>query len=267
MSAAKPPAKTGPALPTPVSRDSEAAQRLEVAKAKLANNLNDQALADLKQIILEYPNTAPAAEAAFLSADVHEKDGRMDDAMAAFVEFESRFGRDRRAVESKLRRAQILSRRPTPAAQLQARELWNEVARDHAGSAHAQLALQLKLRMETERKNLRELDPVLKVEVPAVVVTLRQIIEQFPDSPQAMAARNRIALMMEDMDQWAEAARVLEDLGARSAGNPAEVWFRLGEIYERRLKDLERAKAAYARVPAASPRYNEAQRRLKQRSR
>jgi hypothetical protein len=43
------------------------------------------------------------------------------------------------------------------------------------------------------------------------------------------------------------------------------VFFRLGEIYERRLKDPVRAKDAYAKVPPNSPRYNEAQRRLKRR--
>ena len=75
-----------------MSSDSEAAQRLEVAKAKIANNLNDQALSDLRQIIIEYPQSAAAAEAAFLAADIHEKTGRADEAMAAFVEFESRFG-------------------------------------------------------------------------------------------------------------------------------------------------------------------------------
>jgi serine/threonine protein kinase/TolA-binding protein len=264
---AKPPAKTATvgAVPTPVSRDSEAAQRLEVAKAKIANNLNDQALTDLRQIIIEYPQSAAAAEAAFLAADIHEKVGRQDDAMAAFVEFESRFARDRRAPESKLRRAQILSRRTQPAALMQARELYGEVARDYAGTPHAQIALQQKLRMETQQKNLRVVDPVMKIQVPAVIPTLRQIIEQFPDSPQAMAARTRLAAMLEDMDRHQEAAAMLEELGERAgaSGNPGEVFFRLGEIYERRLKDPVRAKDAYAKVPQGSPRYNEAQRRLK----
>ncbi len=250
-------------VPVPVSRDSEAAQRLDVAKAKLANNLNDQALADLRQIILDYPNTAPAAEAAFLAADVHEKTGRMDDAMAAFVEFEQRFSRDRRAVESKLRRAQILSGRQNAQSQTQARELWGEVARDHAGTPHAQVALQHKLRMETERKNLRELDPVMNIQVPSAIPTLRMIIQQFPDAPQSMVARNRLALILEDLDRWEETAQVLEDLGARAGGNPADVWFRLGELYERRLKDPVKAKIAYGKVPKGSPRFNEAQRRLK----
>jgi serine/threonine protein kinase/tetratricopeptide (TPR) repeat protein len=252
------------ALPTPVSRDSEAAQRLEVAKAKLANNLNAQALEDLRQIILEYPNSEPAAEAAFLSADVHEKSGNTDEALGAFVEFESRFAKDRRAAESKLRRAQILSRSPLPGMQLQARTVWSQVAREYAGTANAQIALQSKLRMETERKNLRELDPVMNIQVPAFIVTLRQIIEQFPDTPQAMGARNRLALELIELDRYADAAVVLEEIGARTP-DAGEVWWRLAEIYERRLKNAEKAREAYRKVPAKSPRYAEAQRRLKRR--
>lgn len=60
---------------------------------------------------------------------------------------------------------------------------------------------------------------------------------------------------------------MLEELGARAGAgnNPGEVFFRLGELYERRLRDPVRAKDAYAKVPPNSPRYNEAQRRLKRR--
>src|SRR5688572_18379536 len=251
--------------PTPVSGDSEAAQRLEVAKAKLANHLNDQALADLRQIIVDYPNSAPAAEAAFLSADVYEKAGRMDEAMGAFVEFEQRFARDRRAPESKLRRAQILARREEPAEVLRARQLMSEVARDHPGTPQAALALNLRLRIETERKNIREIDPVLNVEVPAAMVTLRQFIEQFPNTPQSMAYRNRLVAMLTDLDRHEEAARTLEDLANRAGAGAPDLWFRLGDIYERRLKNPEKARVAYAKVPQSSSRYNEAQRRMKRR--
>jgi hypothetical protein len=41
-----------------------------------------------------------------------------------------------------------------------------------------------------------------------------------------------------------------------------EVWFRLGELYERRLNDPAKARAAYAKVPPPSTRYGDAQRRL-----
>ena len=267
MSAVKPPAKTGPvaALPTPVSRDSEAAQRLDVAKAKLANNLNDQALADLKQIILEYPNTAPAAEAAFLAADVYEKTGQPDEAMAAFVEFEQRFAKDRRAAESKLRRAQILGRRNDEGAVLRARQLMSEVAREYSATPHAQLALNLKLKLETERKNLRDIDPVLNIEVPAVMLTLREFVDQFPNTPQSMAYRNRLVAMLTELDRHEEAASMLEDLANRAGANAPELWFRLGEMYERRLRNPEKAREAYAKVPSTSKRYDEAQRRLKRR--
>jgi TolA-binding protein len=270
-SAVPPPAPATPPLPAPaapappaVSPESQAAQRLDVAKAKLANNLGDQALSDLRQIILDYPNSPAAAEAAFLAADIHEKTGREDDAMAAFVEFESRFAKNPRAPESKLRRAQILARRAQPAAIQQARIILTDVARDYARTPHAQIALNARLRIEADRKNLRELDPVLKIEVPASLVTMREIIRQFPDSQQALALRNQLALRLADMEQWAGAAAVLEEMVAR-ADVPAEVYFRLGDIYDRRLKQPDKARTYYAKVTEGSPRYEEAQRRLKRR--
>ena len=271
-SGAKPGAKAAPLasaplasapLPAPVfSRDIQAAQLLDVAKAKFANNLNEQALADLRQIIVDFPGSRTAAEAAFFAGEIHEKSGRVDDAMAAYVEFESRFGTDARVADAKLRRAAILGRQQRqPKAQAMSLQLLNDVARDFPGTPQAQLALQNKLRIETERRDLRAVDPVSKQDGPAVIVTLRQIVEQFPDTPQAMAARNRLATTFSSLDRHAEAAAVLEDIGARGATAP-DFWFRLGEIYERRLNDPAKAREAYAKVPAGSPRYNDAQRKL-----
>ena len=262
------PKPAGPAAapaPAPaVNRDTQASQLLDVAKAKLANNLNEQALNDLKQIINDFPGSRPAAEAAFLAAEIHEKSGRLDDAMAAYVEFESRFGGDRRIADAKLRRSSILARNRQPKAQAMSMQLLNDVVRDFPGTPQSQIALQTKMKLETERRDLRALDPVLKVEVPAIVITLRQMIEQFPDSPQAMAARNRLAMTFSQMNRHAEAAAMLEEMGARG-DNPMDVWFRLGEIYERRLNNPEKAQEAYAKVPQGSPRYNDAQRKLKRR--
>jgi serine/threonine protein kinase/TolA-binding protein len=265
--ATKPATKTPPAAaaPAPVSRDAEATQRLDVARAKAANNLNDQALADLREIIIEYPGSRAGAEASLLAAELHEKAGRLEDAMASYVEFESRFAGDRRAAESKMRRAAILGRSRLPRAQQQSRELMTEIARDYPGTPQANVALQNKIKIETDRKDLKEFDPVLKIEVPAVMVSLRTLIAQFPDGPQSMPARNRLAMMLSQMNRHADAAQVLEDLGARYPGNPMDVWFRLGELYERRLNDPVKAKEAFAKVPPGSPRYADAQRRLKRR--
>lgn len=262
-SGAKPAAPA--AAPAAVSREAEATQLLEIARAKVANNLNDQALVDLRQVVVDYPGSRAGADASLLMADLHERAGRIDESMAALVEFESRYAGDRRIVDTKLRRAMMLGRSRQPRAQVQSRELLGEVARDFPGTPQAAAALNTKLKVENDRRDLRELDPVLKVEVPAAMVTLRTMIEQFPDAPQSMPARNRLAAMLTSMDRHQEAAQALEDLGAHYPNNPMEVWFRLGEMYERRLNDPVKAKEAYAKVPQNSARYAEAQRRLKRR--
>jgi serine/threonine protein kinase/TolA-binding protein len=261
----KPPvlAPSSPVAPA-INRETQAAQLLEVAKAKLANNLNEQALADFRQIIIDFPGSRAAAEAAFTAGEIHEKSGRMDDAMAAYVEFESRFGSDRRTADAKLRRAAILGRQRGPKPQALSLQLMNDVVRDYPGTPQAQLALQTKMRIEADRRELRAIDPVTKEEVPAIIATLRTIIQQFPDAPQALAARNQLAMRLSQMNRHKEAAQVLEDLAAKAGDtNPMDVWFRLGELYERRLNDPVKAKEAYAKVPKESPRYNDAQRKLR----
>lgn len=258
---AKPaPAATAPAAPAS-SRETQAGQLLDVAKAKFANNLNEQALADLRQIIVDFAGSRAAAEAAFLAAEIHEKSGRVDDAMAAYVEFESRFGTDRRVADAKLRRSQMLGRQRQPKAQAISLQLLNDVVRDFPGTPQAQLALQNKLRIETDRRELRAVDPVSRQDGPAVIVTLRTIIEQFPGTPQAMAASNRLAATLSSLNRHAEAAEVMETIGARG-NTPPDFWFRLGEIYERRLNDQTKAREAYAKVPPGTPRYNDARRKL-----
>ena len=238
---------------------------LAVAKAKLAQNLNDQALADLRQIVIDFPGTRTAAEAAFLAGEVYEKSGREDDAMASFLEFEKRFGNDRRTADAKLRRANILARRRQPIAQNQSLQLLGEVAREFPGTPQALIALQRKLQVETERRNLRAIDPVTKTDGPAFIATLRMIIEQFPDAPQSAMARNRLAVAFEDLDRWRDAATVREEMAAKNE-NPNENYFKLGELFERRdrLNDRARALEWYGRVPSGTPRYAEAQRKLKQ---
>jgi TolA-binding protein len=260
----KPPvlAPASPVAP-PISRDTQAAQLLEVAKAKLANNLIEPGLADLRQLIIDFPGSRAAAEAAFMAGEIYDKAGRQEEAMAAYVEFEQRFGNDRRVADAKIRRSAILGRQRQPKSQSLSLQLLNEVARDYPGSPQAQLALQTKLRIEQDRKDLRALDPVTKQEGPAVIATLRTIIEQFPDSPSAIVARNRLALTLADMNRYKDAADVLEELAAKGGDSiPVDLWWRVGEIYERRLNDPAKAKEAYAKVPPGSPRYNDAQRKL-----
>jgi serine/threonine protein kinase/tetratricopeptide (TPR) repeat protein len=251
------------AAPAASGRDAEAAERLSVARAKLASNLVDQAVADFRQIIIDYPGSAAAADASFLAADALQKAGRADDAMAMYVEFDSRFSGHARVAESKLNRARLLQQSRTPARQTEGYALYGEVVRDFPRTPEARAALQARRQVETDRRQLRAMDPVLNREVPALLVTLRAIADQFPGEPATMVALNQLALGYEDIDQHQAAAEVLEHLGAQFTGNPMEVWFRLGDLYERRLRNPDKARDAYGKVPPESPRYREAQRRLK----
>jgi TolA-binding protein len=251
-----------PLSPRPAASDAEAAQHLDVARAKLANNLVDQGVEDLRQIVGRYPGTPFAIEASFLMADSLARAGRADDAMAAYVEFEQRYGGDARVAESKLRRATLLSQSRAAQRQTEAYDLYGEIARNHPATAEAKRALQARRQVETERRQLRAVDPVLNAEVPALLVTLRTLADQFPSDPESMLALNQLAGAYADMDRFQAAADVWERLAAQFPGNPMEVWFRLGELYERRLRNPVKAREAYAKVPPESPRHREAQQRL-----
>jgi serine/threonine protein kinase/TolA-binding protein len=257
---------TPPSAPAALpAKDVEAAQRMDVARAKLASNLVDQAVADLRQIVVDYPGTAFASDASFLAAEAFEKAGRDDDAMAAYVEFDRRFSGHPRVAESQLRRARLMQRSKVQARQTEAYALFGTIARDFPGTPHAKQALIAKRQVEQQRRQLRATDPVLNTEVPALLVTLRTISDQFPGDPEAMLALNQLAAAYDDMSRYQAEADVLERLASQFPGNPVEVWFRLGELYERRLKLADKARDAYSRVPADSPRYREAQQRLNRR--
>jgi tetratricopeptide (TPR) repeat protein len=78
-----------------------------------------------------------------------------------------------------------------------------------------------------------------------------------------MTAFSRLADAYVDLGQFERAAEALIDLATNFPNNPHDAWFRAGELYERRLKDLGRARQAYEKVPEGSSRYRDAQRRLK----
>jgi serine/threonine protein kinase/TolA-binding protein len=241
--------------------EAAANERIEIARAKAANNLLDPAMGDLRQIIAELPGSSAAAESQFLIAEILEKQGRMDDAMAAHIEFSRRYPSNQRMAASQLRLAELTSRSKRPDRETATRDILASIIRTYPKTPQAFQALQQKLRIDGERRP-RELDPVLGIQVPAIVPTLRALTEQFPNTPGTQAAFLRLADAYEDVQQFERAAQALADLATNFPTNAGEAWFRAGEIYERRLKNLERAREAFAKVPEGSPRYRDAQRKL-----
>ena len=173
------------------------------------------------------------------------------------------FANDRRAAGSKLRLAELTLRSRQPDRELAARAVLSDIVRLHPRTPEAFQALQMKMKIETDRRQLREFDPAVGAEVPALMTTLRALAEMFPKSPASMVALNRLAMGYMESNRFGVAAQALIDLATRFPDAQHDAWFRLGELYERRLKDPAKAKEAYAKVPANSPRYKDAQRRMK----
>lgn len=238
-----------------------AKERIDIARAKMANNLLEPAMGDLRQVIAEFPGSAAAAESAFLIAEILEKQGRMDDAMAAHIEFSKRYPTNERMPSSQLRLAELTSRSKRPDRETATRDLLANVYRTYPKTSQALQALQMRVRIDSERRP-RELDPVLGIQVPAAVPTLRTLTEQFPTAPASQSAFGRLADAYEDLQQFERAAQALSDLATNFPASAGEAWFRAGEIYERRLKNAERAREAFAKVPEGSAKYRDAQRKL-----
>lgn len=196
-----------------------------------------------------------------MSADIFEKLGRLDDAMATHVEFGQRFATDRRVATSKLRLAELIQRSRRPNRDTASAEIFDDVIRTYPGTPEAFRALQLKIRLDQGNRQ-RVNDPVLGIQVPRVLPTLRALTEQFPTSPASMDAFSRLADMYGDLGKFDRAAQAYVDLATNFPTNPNDAWFRAGEIYERRLKDISKAREAYAKVPAGTSRYRDAQRKL-----
>jgi TolA-binding protein len=259
--AAAPLASTSLATPAvPAAPDTEARQRLEIARAKLSSNLLDPAVADLRAIVTGYPQSAVAAEAALLAADALEKADRLPEAMAARVEFSQRFPTDARLADSQLRLADLTLRSRVPDRETAARAILGTVAHGYPGTPAALRALQQKAQIE-ERRRIREKDDTGR-EMPAQAATLRLMVEQFPTAPQTMTTLFRLANLYQDADQWERAVWAWTQLGTSFPDNPHDAWWMAGDIYEKRLRDAEKARAAYAQVPQTSRRYGDAQRKV-----
>ena len=168
--------------------------------------------------------------------------------MAAHVEFANRFAADPRVAGSQVALGELTLKSRQPNRDEAARDIFGRAAQTAPGTPAALRALQAKAGIE-ERRRMRERNAALNREVPAQLSTLRMLADQFPTSPQGMQALYRLGQEWSDLDQWTLAANAYNDLATRYPANPHDAWWELGELYERRLRDDARAKAAYAQVP------------------
>jgi TolA-binding protein len=249
--------------PSPTTLANEAAQKtFDAARSKIEAKLYDQGISDLRSIISQSPGSPVAVQSYFLIGRAFELQNRPDDAMATYVEVRSRFPNHARAPEAALKHATLTLQSNRRDKEREARKLFADVASTYPDSPQAEQALVAKARLE-ERERLKEPDVALKANVPSALITYRLITERYPSSAASENALWKLNEMYDDLRRYDLAAQALTDLGTRFPTTRLDVWFKLGELYERRLKDREKASEAFAKVPSTSPQYKRAQEKIK----
>jgi hypothetical protein len=113
-----------------------------------------------------------------------------------------------------------------------------------------------------DRMKLKEADAELNGVAPASLLTLRSVARTGGTAPVTEFALWRLGQEYRDRRLYELAATTFADLGTRFPETRYDAWFSAAELFEKQLKDAARAREAYAKVPAASPRYEAAQKKL-----
>ena len=260
--AAATPAGSAPVVEGARNGDDAAAALLKTAQAKIDARLLDQALEDLKKTVATYSASATAPAAQLLIGQVYEKQNRPDDAQAAYVELRSHYGSSPAAADATYQLAELVAKGKRDDRDAAARALYGDVFDRFPKSARAPQALARKAALEDKAK-LRQVDAELQTSVPASLVTYRSLVRGYPSNPAAEAAYEALSERYKDVRQFALAAESLVQLGTHFPANRRDAAWRAGELYEDKAKDPVKAREAYALVPPTSPRYRDAQKKLR----
>jgi TolA-binding protein len=240
--------------------DAKQGAGLRAARAKFDAKLYDQALADWRTIT-DVAGTN-AADAQLLIGTIYERQGKLDDALAAYIELKSRYASSAVAADAAFRAAELTLRSKRNDRETAARTLYGEVTTQYPRSPVSAEALFKKAGLE-ERAKLRTVDPILQASVPAALASYRTLASAYPKSPFAEAALDRLSDMYSDLRRYDLAAEALQDLARRFPSNQRDAAWKAAKLYEDKLKDKDRARDAYAAIPASSSHYKDAQKKLR----
>jgi tetratricopeptide (TPR) repeat protein len=113
-----------------------------------------------------------------------------------------------------------------------------------------------------DRLKLKEADEEFRGQTPASLLTLRQTARQAGTTPVAEFALWRLAQEYRERRLHEQAAATFGELATRFPNTKYDAWFAAAEVYEKQLRDPARAREAYAKVPATSPKHEQAQKKL-----
>jgi tetratricopeptide (TPR) repeat protein len=178
------------------------------------------------------------------------------------MDLRSHYGASAAAGEATFQLALLVAKGKRDDREVAARALYGELVERYPKSAKAPEALSRKAALE-DKARLRTVDQELQTSVPASLVTYRSLVRSYPTDPLAENAFDVLSDRYKDVRQFALAAESLEQLAAHFPANRRDAAWRAGEFYEDKVKDAAKARAAYALVPATSPHYRDAQKKLR----
>lgn len=235
---------------------------LRVARAKFDAKLYDQALTTLHGVAAKEGVGEAATQARFLMASIYELQSKIEDAMAAYLDIVNRDKDHPRAPEALYLMAQSTLRSKRPQKEQESRELLIQVVTNYPQSSWAPRALMTRADLE-ERQRFYQRDAELAAAVPAALVTYRQVATQYAGVAVAETALWKLGRAYVEIKRYDLAAKTFADLAVRYPDTKFDAWFAAAEQYDKRLNDDANARAAYARVPSSSPRFRDAQKRLR----
>jgi TolA-binding protein/predicted Ser/Thr protein kinase len=252
-----PAAPVAPAAPEP----DPVADAVATASTQIAQGQFDAAVASLQAALGQRPRSASAPQARLLIARAYDRQKRVDAALAAYGEIPAMYPQDAAAADALLRMADLVQQTRASDRTRTARAYLDQIVASYPTTAVAPRALAQRATIE-EREDLKVTDPVLQRVVPAALVTYRQLTDAYPHTPAAEGAFVRLAKLYDDIKRYDLAAKTFVGLGSYFPQNRHDAWWQAGELYEKRVRDVAKARDAYGRVPQTSRRYRDAQKKL-----
>jgi tetratricopeptide (TPR) repeat protein/predicted Ser/Thr protein kinase len=253
---------SAPAAIATVEADPVPAAVTAASDAMRANDY-DQALGRLQGALGQKPASPSAPDANLLIAQIYERQKRPDAAIAKYTEVKNRYPTNAVSAEALVRLADLVQQTKDSNRVQTARQYLTDAVTQFPNVAIAPQALSMRAGIE-ERENIKVTDATLGRPVPAALVSYRQLSEQYPSAGVSELALWKLASFYEDLKRYDLAAEALGTLGTRFPATRFDAWWEAGELYDKRLKDKDKAKDAYSKVPSTSRRYKDAQKKAQQ---
>jgi len=230
-------------------------------REKYRAKLYGPARGDLEELIEKHPGDPKLAEVYLLRGQIEQSERMHDEALATYLETQTRYPRSSAAAEAQYRRARLTVELGGKDRLREGVKVAQELVESHPRSSWAPQALLLAGRTQSKLR-LQTRDRELNLTVPTALQSYRQIVQSYPRAGATEEALWALGEIYEDLKQFELAADSFERLGRSFPTTKFDAWWRSARLYDRKLDDKTKALAAYQRVPNSSPQYSDARKRL-----